>query len=405
MTNTEQKLLKWIDKHLYLLFIVIVSILGMMIRVAGRSYVSGDAGGFLLPWFDEIKEAGGLRALGSQVGDYNITYQFLVAIMTYLPFNKLTMYKGVSIAFDYLLALGAAFLGCEILKQKSSKLSAVFVTIYAVVLFLPTVIVNSSVWAQCDSIYTSFVIFSLLFLLRKQYKCAFAFLGLAFSFKLQAIFIVPFFLYHYFSEKKYSLLNFIITVVFFYIPCIPGFCYGRSLLDPIKIYMNQSGSYPQMWLNFPSFWVFAGNHYEALSKPAILLTVFILGCGLFYVLYRKVDLSGTQPFLEAAVWSVWTCLVFLPAMHERYGYLLEILLLVLVFTDRKYLFCISIAEITGILTYGHFLFQNPINLQALSGFYVAAYLVYSWMIIGKGGQSKNGEWKETCRVPQRKDVS
>ena len=55
MTNTEQKLLKWIDKHLYLLFIVIVSILGMMIRVAGRSYVSGDAGGFLLPWFDEIK--------------------------------------------------------------------------------------------------------------------------------------------------------------------------------------------------------------------------------------------------------------------------------------------------------------------------------------------------------------
>lgn len=381
MTQIENKLLDWIQKNLILLFLLIVSILGMVIRISGRTFVSGDAGDFLLPWFDQIKENGGLDALGGQVGNYNIPYQFLIALLTYLPFNKLTLYKGLSIVFDYMLAFGAALLACEVLRKKARSISTVFASVYAAVLFLPTVIFNSAIWAQCDSIYTAFIVFSLLFLMKKYYKAAFAFLGLAFSFKLQTVFILPFFLYYYFSEKKYSLLNFIITVLFFYIPCIPGFLYGRSLLDPIRIYLQQKETYPQMWLNFPSFWVFIGNKYEALSKFAIILTLFILGYGLFCILFRKVMLGEPQQFVEMAVWSVWTCLIFLPAMHERYGYALEILLLVLVFVNKKYFFCISIVEITSILTYGHFLFQNRINIQVLSAFYIAAYLVYSWMII------------------------
>lgn len=381
MIKLEQKFLLWIEEHLFLLFFIIVSILGCLIRLTGKTYVSADARVFLLPWFDQIKESGGLRALGNQVGDYNIPYQCLIALFTYLPFGALTLYKGLSIIFDYFLAFGTALLVCESVKKKISNLSSVFVMVYATVLFLPTTIMNSSIWAQCDSIYTSFVVFSLLFLLRKKYKIAFAFLGLAFSFKLQAVFILPFFLFYYFSEKKFSFLNFFITVSFFYIPSIPGFLYGRSLLDPIKIYLNQSNCYRWMWLSFPSFWSFAGENYEVLSKIAIIFTIFILGCGLLYVLSAKVDLCDPHIFLKIGIWSVWTCLLFLPAMHDRYGYILEIMLLALVFVDRKYFYAIAIAETTSIITYGHFLFQSSINIQILAVFYFAAYLLYSSMIV------------------------
>lgn len=388
MTKLEEKLLQWIDRHLILLFFIIINLLGIIIRITGWNFVSGDARDFLLPWFDKIKEIGGFKALTSQIGDYNILYQFIIIIFSYLPFDPLILYKGLSITFDYILAFGTALLACEIVKNRTINTPIIFVTIYAFVLFLPTVIFNSSVWTQCDSIYTSFIVFSLLFLLNKKYKISFAFLGVAFSFKLQTIFILPFFLYYYFSERKYSLLNFLITVLFFYIPCIPGFLYGRSLIDPIKIYLNQGNLYPQMWLNFPSFWVLAGNYYDIMSKIAIILTIFILGFGLFYILSQNIELSKPQPFLETAIWTVWTCLIFLPAMHERYGYLLEILLLVLVLVNKKYFFCIIVAEISSISTYGAFLFQNTINIKAISIFYFIAYLIFSWMIISKSNNKK-----------------
>ena len=383
MTKLEEKFLQWIDRHLILLFFIIVNILGIIIRTIGWDFVSGDAKTFLLPWFYHIKELGGLKALAIQVGDYNIIYQFMISILTYFSFDPLILYKGLSIIFDYILAFGTALLTCEIVKKRTANIPIIFVTIYTFVLFLPTVIFNSSIWAQCDSIYTSFIVFSLYFLLNKKYKISFAFLGISFSFKFQAIFILPFFLYYYFSEKKYSILNFLITILFFYIPCIPGFLFGRSLMDPIKIYLNQSNLYPYMWMNFPSFWVLVGNNYDLMSRLAIILTIFILGCGLFYILSQNIELSKPQPFLETAIWTVWTCLIFLPAMHERYGYLLEILLLILVFVNKKYFFCIIVAEISSILTYGAFLFQNGINIQVLSICYIIAYLVFSWMIISK----------------------
>lgn len=380
MTKVEQKLMRWINKHLVLLFFIIVNLLALLIRMAGKDFVSLDASRFLLPWFDQIKAAGGFSALNSQVGDYNILYQFLITALTYLPIDKLVLYKGLSIVFDYILAICAAFFTCEILKEKKVNLHIVFVMVYAAVLFLPTVIMNSSVWGQCDAMYTSFVVLSLLFLLKERYTFAFVFLGFAFSFKLQAIFILPFFLYYYFSEKKYSLLYFYIMTIAFYLPCIPGFIYGRSLLDPISIYLNQSGRYPYMSLNFPSIWVLVGYDYETLSKIAILLTIFVLGIGLFIILSQSISLSKPQVFLKVAVWSIWTCLVFLPAMHERYGFLLEILLLVLLFVDKRYFFSIAIVEITSIITYGYYLYQNPINLQMLSIIYVTAYILFSFMI-------------------------
>lgn len=63
-------------------------------------------------------------------------------------------------------------------------------------------ILNLSVWGQCDSIYVTFVIWTIYFLYKEKYRKAFIFLGIAFAFKLQAVFIMPIVFYMYFTKKN-----------------------------------------------------------------------------------------------------------------------------------------------------------------------------------------------------------
>ena len=88
--------------------------LAALIRLNGLDFHSGDYDGFLRPWYDEIKANGGLAAIGTQVGNYNVLYQVCIALMTCLPVHPLTAYKGLSVLFDYLLAGSAALVAREL---------------------------------------------------------------------------------------------------------------------------------------------------------------------------------------------------------------------------------------------------------------------------------------------------
>src|ERR1035438_1018447 len=61
----------------------------------------------------------------------------------------------------------------------------------AVVLFLPTVVLNSSLWGQIDATYASLGLGGLYFVLRRRPWLACTFFGLALSFKLQVVFLFP----------------------------------------------------------------------------------------------------------------------------------------------------------------------------------------------------------------------
>lgn len=75
MSDIEKKWMDQLVKHKDLLFFVIISILGMVMRQQGRDFISADMRDFLIPWYDSIKAQGGLRSLKEQVGDYNLLYQ------------------------------------------------------------------------------------------------------------------------------------------------------------------------------------------------------------------------------------------------------------------------------------------------------------------------------------------
>lgn len=204
MSKTEKKILSYIEARKDVVFLAAITILGILIRLSGKDFCSGDAEIFLLPWFQAIQENGGFQSLTTQIGNYGIPYQFLIAGMTYFPLQPLYLYKILSVIFDFALAWMSAKFVCQL---KQSKSSALFALVYGAVLCLPTVALNSSVWAQCDSIYTFFLVATLYELYRERYVRAFCWFGFAFAFKLQAVFILPFLVIYAVTEKRFSLLE------------------------------------------------------------------------------------------------------------------------------------------------------------------------------------------------------
>ncbi|KRM95380.1 hypothetical protein FC19_GL001991 [Liquorilactobacillus aquaticus DSM 21051] len=380
MTNIEKKIIRFIDSKKIFLLGVVVTVLAIIIRLSGINFVSGDASWFLLPWFREIKQEG-LLSLGKQVGDYNIPYQTIIAFMTYLPFKPLYMYKWISIFFDFALAISSGLLVLEIKQKRSLKL---FTFTYSAVLMLPTVIWNSSFWGQCDSIFVTFAVLAVLFLHKNKVVASFIFLGLAFSFKLQTIFIVPFYIYVYLIKKNYSIFNFLIIPFVMYVMCIPGFIFGRTFTAPFEIYTSQTNTYHNMQMNFMNLWaMMGGNRYDLLKGFASMLTIFILGIGLVWLMGKRIDLGNDELFLTILVWTVWTCVMFLPSMHDRYAYMLDIFLVISVFKNKKFVLFAAISVGTSMLEYSPMMFGSNINPFEISVCYLATYLFFTYNLVKK----------------------
>lgn len=374
MFAAEKKTLMWLEKHLLPFFVVFVVLLGLGIRFALREVESIDSHNFLLPWYDEIKEAGGLWGLGGQVGNYNMPYQTLIALLTYLPVKPLYAYKILSCCFDYLLAAGVMLCVFSLTK---SRWKAVFA--FSGVVLSPVVFLNSAAWGQCDSIFTAFLVLSLLMLCRERYIPSFVLLGLAFAFKLQAVFLLPFYLFVYFVKKRFSLLHFLLIPAVMLAASLPNILMGRNPLDVFTLYAYQTGTWQRMYMNYPSFWALLSGdsaaNYDLLRPVAIALTLGLLAGLMAYWVYKKVDLTP-DAMLRAAFLLAYTCVLFLPAMHERYGYVYEILAIILAFRDKKTIPLMLGLMALSSLTYGHYLFKTSPSLMLLAAINLLIYAGY-----------------------------
>lgn len=289
MSKVERKAIDFVTERKNLLMFLIISIFGLVIRVKLISFRSFDFSAFLSPWYYQIRNMGGLKALRTQVGNYGILYQFLIALFTYLPGKSIFWYKALSIFFDYILAISGAKI-CERISNDKGKLKPLLV--YSVILFSPTVIFNSCAWGQCDSIYVSFICLSLLSMLYNKNRLSFILLGIAFAFKLQTIFILPFYLLAYLKNKDFSICDIMLSFVSFYCCGLPGVIMRHDLLAPFKPFLEQTNTYNRIInLCYPNFsgLLYHGlptdiGAYKILSSFFIFLTIGVIVIGSFYLM-------------------------------------------------------------------------------------------------------------------------
>ncbi|WEV63887.1 glycosyltransferase 87 family protein [Bifidobacterium sp. ESL0732] len=362
-----KKLLK--IAKLPVLQIVFFTLIALVVRLHGLSFITADMKVFLIPWFQKIQNGGGLLSLKHQIGDYGIPYQTIIALLSYLPFNPVKMYKSVSILFDFVLAASVAFLIRTFVPSKDLFISTPVLG-YAIILLLPTTIWNSSIWGQCDAIYASFCILAITYAEKNKLIPSSLFLGLAFAFKLQTVFILPYFIYKILQNSNFKqFLYLLLAIIPMIVLSIPALLVGRNPIEIITIYFNQVSTYKAMSLNYPSFWPLIASpqqsdFYSSSSLLAIALAgIAILALLIFGLLHLDTD---SQTNIVMAFVLVLTTVFFLPDMHERYGYLAEILVVIVAIMRPKFSIIAFVLELTASAAYGTYLFGASVPLPILS---------------------------------------
>ncbi|MCR4932802.1 MAG: glycosyltransferase 87 family protein [Lachnospiraceae bacterium] len=379
--KAEENVIRFLENKMIYIYLVVALLVSLAIRYFGLPFISGDMSTFLIGWYGQIEQLGQIHALNTQVGNYNVLYQTIIAILTYLPGDPIVKYKAVSIIFDYVVSVGV-FLLIYDKEKKNSKFMAILGAIITV--FSPIVFLNSSVWGQCDSIYISFIILSLVAYKKEKPALCMIFFGLAFAFKLQAIFYLPFHLFEWFRKKSFSILNFLLVPLTMIVVCIPAYINGRGFWGFISPYYYQTGSCDKMSFNYQSFWTILSDSREkrleyisTMKVPAVLITFLILLSIMTWLIYRKKELNE-RGSLYLAFLLAFTCVEFLPGMHERYGFGVEILSIVLAFKDKRTIPLAIALNILTMITYGAELFGGVMNITILGIINFAIYLTYMY---------------------------
>lgn len=314
-------------------FLAILILVGLVVKLLMFPFIPepGDYTFFLKPWVEFIRSHGYWQAFRFEFANYSPAYLYFLLGIAKLGGEPLIPIKLLSVCFEY---VAAWFIG-GIVYQKYREDWVKWCAL-AVVPLLPTVLINSSYWGQCDSVYASFLIASIYFVLRKRTFLAVLLLGISFSFKLQAILLFPFF-FVLLLRNRVKWYYFLLVPVIYLISTLPAYCAGRPLSELLSVFVAQSRHYQELSLQFPNLYMWISNdYYEPVKWIGIGITfLFAVVVG---VLLAKSKLELTNEnmvrlaFLSAVIFPF-----LLPGMHERYMYVGDLLAVAyIMYFPRKY---------------------------------------------------------------------
>jgi len=349
-------------------FSFLVSI-SFLIRWSVIEHTGSDYNNFLSPWFDYIAVNGNFAALKDEFSNYNPPYLYLLTGAVYavnslgfLGLTKIMAIKLISIFFDYFLAFWVykvvsyfvqsqklegeetsninlqpksaetkssiePYSKTNIIENLTTKLPWIA---FFTILFSPNVIFNSSIWAQSDAIYVSFLIMGLYYLLRQKYWVLMICFGLALSIKLQAVFFLPVIIV-LLLHRKLNILQLLIVPVTFILTLIPALFAGRSWDSLIAIYQNQANTYNSLVMNAPTFYQWFGGFDYTMFYPFALLIGITVAVGISYLFWQKISFNSVNFWIHLGLLSSTAIPFFLPKMHERYFFLADIMSIIYVF--------------------------------------------------------------------------
>ncbi len=333
-------------------FLGLTLMFALLIRIFCLDHITADYVSFLSRWLSFLRENGGFSAIGTIASDYNVPYLYLLAGLSYIELPGLFLIKIVSIIADLVLALGVTMVVRQLGYGRARQMLAC-----ALALFAPTVWMNSGLWAQCDSVYALFIVFAFYFALKNRQVLLCVFAGLAFAFKLQAVFFFPL-LILLALKGKLKFRNLLWMPASYLIISMPAMLFGRTFSSLFTIYTDQVGLYSQyLSMKAPSIFSFVSENVRssALSYAGVMLAfAFVLGV-IFYCLYKRFKLTPEVLLTLAFLFCVgvpW----LLPSMHERYFYLTDIFSVLYVVSRPKRWFIAPLSIYASYAGYHAYLF-------------------------------------------------
>ena len=348
-----------------------ILLLGLIVRLPGISFISWDYIFFLHSWYNIIVD-NGLASLQRGFYNQNVPYLYLLSLASILLPNisALVAVKAISIIFDFTLA----FFVYKCVALKYSRTETVPLLAALVTILLPSVILNGSVWGQCDSIYTVFLVACLYALLRRRQAWAFIAFGLSFAFKLQAVFLAPLFLWML-MKKQVNWRYFLLSPLVYLVTLIPAWLFGRPLRELLLIYIDQGAEYSRLSERAPNLYQWIPNQYYSWYPLGIVFTALVvLGIALL-VFKSRVNMTGDL-LVYLATFSVLIVPFLLPKMHDRYFFPADVIAVIFAFYFPKYWPTPVVIGSVSVLAYLPFLYGvTPVPLPLLAVFLLILIVV------------------------------
>lgn len=370
LVTKKFKIKKFEIGFLDLLLIIFATVFGCSIRYALRNVVAGDYKMFFEPWVATLREAGGgFQGLSAEFEyvDYTTPYLLILSFISICPFfNTLLLMKMVSVFFDFVAAIAVGFIVYEMTDKKQSGYMA-----YAVMLFVPTIVANGAMWAQCDIIFTSFVMLSLLFMLKDKPRASLIFYGIAFAFKLQTLFIAPLYVLLW-VKKKMKIQHFLWLPIMYFIGIIPSWIAGKNLWDLLTVYLFQANGEMDIYKlshKFPNVYQIIGtdSFLREYADAGIYFTLAVLMVLMYYIAQKNFTFTKDL-IIRMGMFFVMVVVFFLPHMHERYGILADVLSVIVAFSNPRKFYVPLIAIGCSFAGYTMYLAQQtviPLSVYAI----------------------------------------
>ena len=395
-----------------LLFVGGFLALTMLARVAMLDYETADYTSFLAPWVRAFRE-GGFSTLAQNVGDYNLLYQYVLLLVSKSSLYDLYLIKLFSVAADYALAVVMMRAARHVAGERAAM------PVLLLVSALPTVLLDGACWGQCDAVYVSLIVLSLLLLETGRPTRSAMALAVAFAFKLQTIFFFPVVLLAL-IHGKYRPRHALAFFGAYLVTMLPALIAGRSFFDALSVYASQSMGqyYDRLTYNAPNLYVFfpmlefatsqeftwmrylegihakSTNTYLTEELMPMLQTAALYACialTLLVVIYWLMHAKEITPdmTLELALFFAIFLPFVMPKIHERYFYLADMLSVLYAARRSDRRFMPLLVAGASMLSYMPYLMRaRPVDVRWISLMMLAALVIVSHDLLARMRQNR-----------------
>ena len=300
----EEHLKTWIRKNIFFFGYIAVALLGIFLRYSYIPMLSADMEFLNSAWFDAIKE-GGMGAVLNPKLQYNYSplhlYIWTLAANLLGSFDTVIALKLVSLMMETVLLLACYGIITHLTQNHLKRFLG-----FCVLAVNPVLLWNAAGWGQTDTGFAGMCVLAVLFLLNEKPVLGLSALGIALAFKLQAIFILPLFMYAWFQgPKKFSVFWFFLVPAIWVCSGIPMMSTGASPLYAVQVYLGQTGIYNKITFNYPNLYALMSDAVGRkpmldgmISRTGTAMLIVLLGSLAVWMLYKNVSLKEKSTLLK-----------------------------------------------------------------------------------------------------------
>jgi Gpi18-like mannosyltransferase len=311
--------------HELLLYISGASIFiaSLAIRYLTFPIVTYDYIRYYSKWFIELQMNPGLSAFNRPFADYAPIYLYILKSLTWIDINSLYSIKAVSIFFDLIIALFGRNLLRYLAAERNGAARNFFE--FSVLFTIPTVILNSSVWGQVDSIYGAGIVAATYYIFKDRPGMATLAFSVAFCVKLQSVFFLPVLAGYLLYRRKVTHLAW--APLAFGLSVLPLSVGTGNLAYWFFIYIVQMGEDTRLNVSAPSIFAFFISIPIGTIPMIFLVGIIVAVVNAILVILvasHAAQKHSTELLFLSCLLSVEGLPFFLPHMHERFFYLADI---------------------------------------------------------------------------------